>query len=208
MSNIELFWDVDTQHDFIDAHGRLPVPGAEGIVPNLRRLTEFAVTHHVPIVASADAHPPDDPEFEEFGPHCVAGTPGQRKVDATSVPGAETLDPDRAAEQLRRLLAGETPQLVIEKTELDVFAVPETTDVLRRIGPEGILVYGVTTEYCVLRAVEGMIERGYSPTVVADAVKAIGEQAGRDALAKMREAGAEMTATEDVLEMLSGEMED
>jgi len=60
------FVDVDTQFDFMDPQGKLYVPGAEKLIPNLQRLTEWACRRSVPIVASADCHPADDPEFGQF----------------------------------------------------------------------------------------------------------------------------------------------
>jgi nicotinamidase/pyrazinamidase len=197
-----LFCDVDTQHDFMDADGALPVPEADAIVPNLRRLTEAAVASGTPIVASADAHPPDDPEFEQFGPHCVAGTPGQAKIDATTAPGWEVADADRLGSQAERLAAGELPQLVIEKQDLDVFTEPAADRLLRLLRPARVYVYGVTTEYCVLRAVRGLLDRGWAATVVTDAVKAIDSEEGGRALEEMTKAGVETAGTEDALSAL------
>ena len=37
-----IFWDVDTQYDFMKADGKLYVPDAEHIIPNLKRLTDYA----------------------------------------------------------------------------------------------------------------------------------------------------------------------
>ena len=37
-----IFWDVDTQYDFMMRDGKLYVQGAEGIARNLKALTEFA----------------------------------------------------------------------------------------------------------------------------------------------------------------------
>ena len=37
-----LFWDVDTQYDFMRADGKLYVPDAERLIPNLKRLTDYA----------------------------------------------------------------------------------------------------------------------------------------------------------------------
>ena len=34
-----IFWDVDTQYDFMHADGKLYVPEAERIITNLQRLT-------------------------------------------------------------------------------------------------------------------------------------------------------------------------
>ncbi len=199
-----LFWDVDTQHDFMDADGALPVPDAEAIVANLRRLTRFAASAGIPVIASADAHSPDDPEFEEFGPHCVAGTPGQAKIDATAPERSQVAAEDRLEAQAEQLAAGELAQLVIEKQDLDVFTEPATDDLLDLLQPRRVYVYGVATEYCVLRTVRGLRKRGYATSVIADAVKAIEPEQGRKALAEMRELGAAMAEASEALEALAG----
>ena len=203
MSQPVLFWDVDTQHDFMDPQGRLRVPGACTIVRNLRRLTQAAVAGHVPIVASADSHPPDDPEFEQFAPHCVAGTPGQQKIIATQAEPVEVAAPARIADQVGRLMSGELAQLVLEKQQLDVFSLPYADAVLDLVDPDHVFVYGVTTEYCVLQAVMGLRRHERRVSVVTDAVKAIDEIAGRRALERMREAGADFTDTSTVLRSIN-----
>lgn len=195
-----LFWDVDTQHDFMDQDGKLPVPDASSIVPALEKLTHFAVERRIPIVATVDAHSPDDAEFERFPPHCVAGTPGQRKIQATWPAGAETADPDKLDEQVRRLAAADIPQLIIEKQALDVFTASAADRVLSGLKPQRVFVYGVATEYCVHRAVLGLCKRGYAVTVASDAVKAVGEADGERALADMRQAGADLTDTQTILD--------
>lgn len=198
-----LFWDVDTQRDFMDEEGKLSVPGAQSIVRNLKRLTDFAVRHRLPIVASVDAHHPDDVEFRQFGEHCVAGTPGQEKIPQTSAAGSEVAQAGVLQEQVRRLAAAELPQLIIEKPVLDVFAVPLAEDALRALAPARAFVYGVATEYCVARTVLGIARRGYAVTVVEDAIKAIGEAAGQEAIADMRQAGAELVSTDTALRLAS-----
>src|SRR5262245_11720479 len=98
-----VFVDIDTQFDFMDKGGSLYVPGAEEIVPNLRKLISFAKDRSVPVVASVDAHPADDPEFAQFPPHCVRDTPGQLKIGATVM----------------------APSVVVPESERD-FALPES----------------------------------------------------------------------------------
>src|SRR5215813_5085556 len=112
-----LFWDVDTQVDFIHPDGKLYVPGAEKIVHNLRQLTEFAGRNHVLVVASACAHQDNDPEFEQYPPHCIVGTPGQKKITETRLGDAVTI-PNRAVE-IPPAIAGHQ-QIVLEKQQLDV----------------------------------------------------------------------------------------
>ena len=82
-----IFWDVDTHYDFMKPDGKLYVTGSEDIIPAVQALTDFAHAHRIPIVASADDHEPSDPEISDtpdwkstFPPHCMRGTPGQRKI--------------------------------------------------------------------------------------------------------------------------------
>ena len=128
-----LFWDVDTQADFICPDGRLYVPGAEEIVPNLRRLTEWAAGNGVLVIASVDAHHPDDPEFRIYPPHCLVGTAGQRKIPETRLPHALIIPNQRV--DLPEDLTGYR-QLVLEKQQLDVFSNPNTRLAPGEIGPK------------------------------------------------------------------------
>ncbi|HET7040554.1 MAG TPA: hypothetical protein VFI13_00985, partial [Gemmatimonadales bacterium] len=60
-----IFWDVDTQHDFMDPDGKLYVPGAEAIVPVLGQLTGYAHAHGIRVLASADDHVPGHRELSD-----------------------------------------------------------------------------------------------------------------------------------------------
>jgi nicotinamidase/pyrazinamidase len=199
MNQKTLFWDVDTQRDFIDPGGRLAVPGASEILPNLERLTQFAVEQGIPILASADAHVEDDEELEQFPPHCLAGTPGQEKMPETTATGAQVADLTTLEEQTRALAAGRTPQLIVQKRELDVFSEPAAERILSALDPERIVVYGVATEYCVYEAVMALIKRDHRPQVVEDAIRAVNDDAGRKAIKEMHDLGAVFLDTKAVL---------
>jgi len=199
-----LFWDVDTQHDFMDEDGKLPVPGARAIVPKLAKVTRFATQRRIPILATADAHPVGDPEFLQFGEHCVPGTHGQKKIEETLPAGTEVVEPAALSEQVRKLLAHEIPQLIIEKQVLDAFDEPLADKALAELRPERVYLYGVATEYCVRCETLGLRKRGYDVTVLTDAVKPISETAGRRAVAEMAAAGAKTAETETVLKLLGG----
>lgn len=81
-----VFWDVDTQRDFMEPGGGLYVNGAEGIVSNLERLTRFIRACGGTLVASACDHTKSDREISPtpdyrhtFPPHLSAGHTGPRK---------------------------------------------------------------------------------------------------------------------------------
>src|SRR5207247_530250 len=74
-----VFFDIDTQIDFMFPAGALYVPGAERILPVIARLNRQATT----LVSTMCAHQEDDPEFKQWPPHCVVGTFGQLKPAST-----------------------------------------------------------------------------------------------------------------------------
>ena len=53
------------QIDFMQPGGKLYVPGAEKLASRIEQLTQFAAEHRIPIIASACAHVPSDPEQPE-----------------------------------------------------------------------------------------------------------------------------------------------
>src|SRR6202453_5323404 len=71
-----IFWEVDVQADFMQPGGELYVPGAEKLLPNIRKLTDAARRGEVFLVSHGCFHTPNDPEFRQFPPHCIKGTPG------------------------------------------------------------------------------------------------------------------------------------
>src|ERR1700722_13314693 len=79
----DVFFDIDTQLDFLYPAGALYVPGAERIVPAIAHLNRYAAQRGIPVVSTADAHLEDDVEFKTWPRHCVAGTIGQHKAEST-----------------------------------------------------------------------------------------------------------------------------
>jgi nicotinamidase/pyrazinamidase len=195
------FLDVDTQRDFMLPGGALYVPGAERIVPKLRRLFDFAKKDDVFILSSADAHSPDDPEFRDFPPHCVRGTEGQRKIDDTLSPRPliiENKPADRNfIETVRR-----HRQVVVEKQVLDVFSNP-SMEKLIRVLPAHAFVFGVTTEYCVKMAALGLRRAGVKTVVISDAICALSPETGQKAIEEMRRAGVDFVPMETLMGVLS-----
>src|SRR5438132_12925205 len=97
-----VFWDVDTQYDFMKADGKLYVPDAEHVIANLGRLTDYAHGHGIRVIASADDHVMAHPEISEhpdwqstFPPHCLRGTPGQKKIPETALRDTLVIEPKK-----------------------------------------------------------------------------------------------------------------
>jgi len=207
MAGRTVFWDVDTQVDFMLAGGALPVPGAEAIRPNLGRLTEGARAAGITIVHTADDHDPGDPELsaepdfvETFPPHCLRGTGGARRMPETAPgPGAADIPPDGAGVDLAALSAA--GEVVLRKNRFDAFSNPATAPLLRALAPDRVVVYGVALEVCDRYAVEGLLalEAGIEVVVVEDAVAALDPARGAELLDGWKQRGVRIASTAEVV---------
>jgi nicotinamidase/pyrazinamidase len=189
-----VFVDIDTQRDFLEPTGALYVPGSTEILPKLRRLTQFARTRGIPVLATSCAHHADDPELKVFPAHCMAGTEGQERVPATAWPDSVVLDVDQ------RLDGVIPPHLTLLKRDLDVFSRPDADELIARYdqGKPTFVVYGVATDYCVGKAVHGLLQRRCRVVIVADAVRAIDTSSETTILTDFAHSGATLMLTEVV----------
>ncbi len=192
-----VFVDVDTQVDFVEPTGALYVPDAETLKPAFARLVAAAAEHGSTVIASADAHPEDDPEFERFAPHCVAGTPGQARVRETAPENPRVIAVDGSGEE------GAAGTVVLEKVEFDLFSNPSADRVFEATGANTAVVFGVALEYCVCAAALGLRERGYETIVVRDATAPVTPEGGQRAESELREAGVRFATTDEVVAALT-----
>lgn len=186
----QVFWDVDTQVDFMLPHGKLYVPGAEQLTANLARLTEYAHANGIRIVASSDNHDPTDDEISAspdfaatFPPHCLRGTAGQARITETRLNNPLVVEPEDSADATLARLANHPHDILFHKRYFDVFTNPNVMPVLHRLQVTDVVLYGVALDVCNRYAVEGLLQHlpRCGITVVTDAVQALNED-GRDAL--------------------------
>ena len=82
-----VFWDVDTQIDFVEPDGNLYVKKGETLKPVWKQLNKYAKDNGIRIMGSIDAHTKVDPEMKENGGpfpyHCMLGTLGQLHISET-----------------------------------------------------------------------------------------------------------------------------
>src|SRR5271157_2788315 len=167
-----ILWEVDTQVDFMLPGGKLYVPGAEKLLPNIRRLTDLARRDRVFLVSHGCFHAPDDPEFKIFPPHCVKGTAGAEFVSEALTEKVARV-PNEAGARLPDDLS-QYQQILLEKQTLNIFESRHADELVRRLGNRAeFIVFGVVTEYCVGFAVKGLLERGRRVAVVRDAIETV-----------------------------------
>jgi nicotinamidase/pyrazinamidase len=196
-----IFWEVDVQRDFVLPGGNLYVPGAEKLLPNIRRLTDAARQGKVFLVSHGDFHTPNDPEFKVFPPHCVKDTPGSELVPeaiADSVARVPNEPDAKLPDDLSRY-----QQILLEKQTLNIFESRHADELVEKLGNQAeFVVFGVVSEYCVSFAVKGLLERGRRVAVVTDAVETLKKEEGEKTVAELVRLGARLTTTDQALAAL------
>lgn len=193
------FFDVDTQYELMKPSGTVYIEGAEKIIPNLKKLYNYAKRKKLRIIAPVDTHiRVDDPEFRIFPAHCMKGTFGQKKIKWTLLKRHFVIELGVAPKSLREILK-RYQQILIEKSTINVFNNPITNKLLKVIGIKNWVVFGVATDYCIRATVLGLLERCYKVIVISDAIRGDTETGSKKAIKEMRKAGATFKTTNEVL---------
>jgi nicotinamidase/pyrazinamidase len=196
-----IFWEVDTQADFMLPGGKLYVSGAERLLPNIRRLTDAARQGRVFLVSHGCYHTKDDPEFKTFPPHCIKGTPGSAVVPEALAEKVVTVPNEPTATLPHDPF--QYQQIHLEKQTLDVFESRHADELVKRLGKDTeFVVFGVVTEYCVRLAAKGLLERGHRVAVVKDAIETLKAEDGQRAVTELQALGAKFITTDQALARL------
>jgi nicotinamidase/pyrazinamidase len=197
-----VFWEVDTQADFMLPGGKLYVPGAERLLPNIRKLTNAARQGRVFLVSHGCYHAKDDPEFRTFPPHCIKGTEGAAFVPEALTDKVVVVPNDPSAVVPKDLSPYQ--QILFEKQTLDIFASRHANKFMKRFGDDvEFVVFGVVTEYCVRLAAKGLLDRGRRVSVVEDAIATLKAQDGERTVAELRDLGVRFFSTDDALALIA-----
>jgi nicotinamidase/pyrazinamidase len=173
---------VDVQNDFCPG-GSLAVAGGDEVVAPLNKLMKELLDRGEPVFKTRDWHPPKTKHFADYGGvwpvHCVQDSHGAQ------------FHPD--------LL--DDPRITIISKGIDEtadgysgFDGTNLAQLLREEGIEEVWVGGLATDYCVKHTVLDARREGFQVRALADAMRAVNlnPDDGANAIAEMREAGAEI----------------
>lgn len=191
------FLDIDTQKDFLLRDGLLPVPGAERLVPKLRKIFDFARAHDICVISSVVARDAGDSESGDLKPHCIRKTQGQRKIDDTLLPRPCVIE-NRTVDRNLLEIIRKYRQVIIEKQSTDIFSNPVTEKLLRALPPHAI-VFGVPLELGVRAACLGLRRMGIKTAIISDAVRPLAPARADETIAELRSAGVEIITLETLL---------
>ena len=179
-----IFYDVDTQRDFLASGGALYLTDAEQIVPRLKEITDFARETKVRVVCALDLHSPGDPRLKSWGgqlpDHCIVGTPGAEKIDATRplnpmIVGAHEL----SHEEIQAAL-DHKGELLFDRQKFEALADNAHAHSIMRLVLRpfsDIVMYGVYLDVCVERALRALIGLGPKLHILSDAIAIVNQHA-------------------------------
>lgn len=197
--NKPIIWDVDTQCDFIEPWGSLVIQDAKLVTPAMKQVVDWARWSHVTHVASVDDHEMTDPEISEdpdyletFPPHCMRDTRGARKIPETEQDIPTIFGHELAGESVFGTM---TREILLLKKTFDVFSNPNVPDLIRRLDPSEVIVFGVATDICNNAAIMGLVLFGQKVAFVEDASQGIDQDRSGACMADWRAAGVRFTTS-------------
>jgi len=169
---------IDMINDFVT--GVFKSERAAKIIPNIKRLLEFARKQGVPIIYATDAHLPNvDPEFEVWGPHAVKDSWGAEIIDE--------LKPEKS-------------DFHVLKRKYSAFQGTDLDMLLRELKVDTLILTGVVTDICIQHTAADAFFRGYKLIVPKDCVEAVDESTQKAAIEYLKKAyGCEITTTDELL---------
>lgn len=206
-----IFWNVDTQNDFMKPDGKLSIPGAMDIAPNLEKLTVFARENKYQIVNTADWHNADSKELSQnpdykttFPEHCMAKTTGAEFISETKPVNPYVVDWQEKEWEYSTCKVRLSPEIVLYKDKFDIFTGNMFSDtVLHDLNPDRVIIYGVASDVCVDAALKGLRSKGVETYAVVDAIKELNSGGLEELLNKWEFNGVKLTKTEDVIKYLN-----
>ena len=206
MKHDTVFWDVDTQFDFMQPQGALYVPGAETIIEKVSETRRLALDNGCSIIADVDWHTAENPEIsdtpdfkETFPAHCMADRPGAERVGYLGeLPIGYIQIEKMSTEALRKLIRKDQFHIVIRKEQLDVFENPNTAEIVELISPRKVVVFGVALDFCVYFVVKGLSGlSGIEVCVLSDVTKGLGVRLDDEVFDEFKRMGVKIAKLTD-----------
>lgn len=149
---------VDCQNDFCHPDGALYAPASEEAIDGVNEVLDATSGT---VYYTYDTHEEDDPEFEQWGEHCLNGSWGHELHE----------DVDKYY-----------PTQVVQKDTYDAFHETKLHERLQRDDIDTLVICGTLVNVCVQETASSAALHGYDVYVVEDAVGYLEEDQKQAAL--------------------------
>ncbi len=185
---------VDVQNDFCPG-GTLAVSDGDNVVVPLSEMIDLAVEQKWAITASRDWHPEKTDHFIQWPPHCIKDTIGAQfhpRIYHTITFNARVFSKGTEPDQ-------DAYSSFDGQDEHGRFL----NEYLFEKGVDEVYIGGLATDYCVKATIMEALSLGFKKVyLLTDACRAVNVNPGdeENAIREMREAGAIITTTKEVID--------
>lgn len=190
--------DINTQHDFADVTGSMPVSNADVLGGALRRVIAWAKWNSAPVVSSVESHRPMELSDSGYPIPCRDGSDGQRKLSYTMLESRTRIEFDNTF-CIRTDLFKKYQQVIFRKRGDDLLENPKADRFLTQLPVREYILFGTGLETSIKSAALGLLARGKYVTIVADACGAWNEGMADLTLRQLRAKGATTISVDELL---------
>jgi nicotinamidase/pyrazinamidase len=184
---------VDVQNDFCEG-GSLAVAGGAGVAAAITRLLRTDGDRYAVVAATRDwhldpgTHFATDPDWVDTWPvHCVADSPGAAPHPDLDTDPIEAWFTKGEYEAAYSGFQGATADPTGRRIPLAAW--------LRTRGVDAVDLVGLATDHCVRATALDALAEGFATRVLLDLTAGVSPQTTAQALATLREAGADLVGT-------------
>lgn len=190
--------DLNTQRDFCEALGAMPIANLAQLIPALRRVVAWVKRNQTPVVSSIEAH--REFELSDSGNpiHCVDGSDGQEKIDFTVLDNRKYVPSDNTLALPVDLFA-HYQQVIFWKRTDDLLSNPKADRLISHAPINEFLLFGVAIETSIKTLALALMARNKAVTIVADACGYWSEGTADQALRQVEAKGATIVSVETLL---------
>jgi nicotinamidase-related amidase len=193
-----LLLDIEVQQDFFSLGGSCFTRQSLEAGRNIRRLFAWARRRGIPVMSTVLRVRPERKGPLAPVPHCVEGTPGERRLAGTVLPRFIDLGM-RGTTDLPSDLFCRYQQVVFEKRFTDIFAHARAERLLTELQAGTFVVCGAGSARGVVEAVVGLRQRRFKVILAADAILDLGDPLAEMAWLRMLAKGAVPLATSEIV---------
>lgn len=168
---------IDMLNDFIGPKATLRCENGEEIVPNIRKLVDFAHAEGIQVIFVQEAHRKNDADFRVRPVHAIKGTWGSEFIPE--------LQPDE-----------EKGDYIVQKRRHSAFSYTDMDLFLREEQIDTVVLTGVWTNVCVRSTASDALYHGYNIICLSDGTASQDEDMHRSGLRDIDLFGEIMTTDE------------
>lgn len=177
---------IDMQHDFIDEDAPISCPGGRHLIPQLRKLLDYARNARIPIIYTQEAHRSTKVDFGrelDYGEtlHCLEGSRGVQIIPE---------------------LAPQASDHVLVKRRYSGFFATDLDLLLKGLRASTLVITGVATDVCVRATAQDAMQHDYRVLVPRECVAGTRLDRHEAALENIAYVFGKVQSLPEVLQML------